>query len=117
MGKRTRGGELMKCKFCLERGEQEEDFTLELNVTEHHYQKFSINDDGTLEYIDSDADQIIYLECPLCGSKFEFDVDFENFALQMEKRYVMTRLDFSKYRCGDNPIVNLNDYKIVERGK
>ena len=105
----------MKCKFCLERGEQDEDFNLELNVTEHHYQKFSINDDGTLEYIDSDADQTIYLECPLCGSKFEFEVDYQNFALQMEERYVITRLDLVGNYKSVNPIVNLNDYKIVEK--
>ena len=107
----------MKCKFCLERGEEDEDFNLELNVTEHHYQKFNIKDDGTLEYIDSDVDKTIYLECPLCGSKFEFDVDYENFSLQLEKRHVMTRLNFSGNYRSDNPIVNLNDYKIIERGK
>lgn len=105
----------MKCKYCLDRGEQDEDLTLQLNVTEHHYQKFNLRDDGTLEYVDSDADQTIYLECPVCGSKFEFDLDHQNFALQMEKRYVITRLDLSGNYRVDNPIVNLNDYKIRGR--
>jgi len=106
----------MKCELCLLRGEDEdvEDFTLQLNVTEHHYQKFNIKDDGTLEYIDSDADQTMYLECPLCGTKYDFDVDYQNFALQMEERHVITRLDFGNYK-DVNPIVNLNNYKITER--
>ena len=107
----------MKCESCLLRGEDEniEDFNLQLNVTEHHYQKFNIKDDGTLEYIDSDADQTIHLECPLCGTKYDLDVDYQNFSLQMEERHVVTRLDLvGNYRYV-NPIVNLNDYKITER--
>ena len=106
----------MKCESCLLRGENEddEDFTLQLNVTEHHYQKFNISEDGTLEYIDSDADQTIYLECPLCGTKYDIDVDYQNFSLQMEERHVITRLNFEN--CKDeNPIINLNDYKVTER--
>jgi len=106
----------MKCELCLLRGEDEdvEDLILQLNVTEHHYQKFNIKDDGTLEYIDSDADQEMYLECPLCGTKYDFDVDYQNFSLQMEERHVITRLDFGRW-SNINPIVNLNDYKITER--
>ena len=36
----------MKCELCLLRGEDEdvEDLILQLNVTEHHYQKFNIKD-------------------------------------------------------------------------
>lgn len=104
----------MECKHCSNRkGYEDEDFSLQLNVTEHHYQKFNISDDGTLEYIDSDADQEIYLECPLCGTKFEFEVNEQAFSLQMEKRFVITKLDYSNNR-GENPIVNLNDYKTKE---
>lgn len=104
----------MKCEHCSLRKEYEdEDFNLQLNVTEHHYQKFNISDDGTLEYIDSDADQEIYLECPVCGTKFEFEIDDEKFSLQLEKRFVITKLDYSNYR-GENPIVNLNDYEVKE---
>jgi len=107
----------MKCESCLLRDEDGniEDFTLQLNVTEHHYQKFNISDDGTLEYVDSDADQTIYLECPLCGTKYDIDVDYQNFALQMEERHVITRLDLVGNYKDNNPIVNLNDYKITER--
>jgi len=106
----------MKCESCLLCGEDEneEDFTLHLNVTEHHYQKFNIKDDGTLEYIDSDADQTIYLECPLCGTKYDLDVNYQNFDLQLEERHVITRIDFGRWN-NVNPIVNLNDYKIIER--
>lgn len=106
----------MKCESCLLRGEDEneEDITLQLNVTEHHYQKYNIHIDGTLEYIDSDADQEMYLECPLCGTKYDFNVDYEKFTLQMEERHVITRLDFGNWK-DVNQIVNLNDYKIVER--
>ena len=107
----------MKCESCLLRGEDEsiEDFNLQLNVTEHHYQKFNIKDDGTLEYIDSDADQEMYLECPLCGTKFDLDTDYQNFSLQMEERHVITSLDLVGNYRDMNPIVNLNDYKIIER--
>jgi len=107
----------MKCELCLLRGEDEdvEDLDLQLNVTEHHYQKFNIKDDGTLEYIDSDADQEMYLECPLCGTKYDIGVDYQSFALQMEERHVITRLDLIGNYRNNNPIVNLNDYKITER--
>jgi len=106
----------MKCELCLLRGEDEKEeyLNLHLIVKENHYQKFILKDDGTLEYEDSDADQTMYLECPLCGTKFDLDTDYKNFSLQMEERHVITRLDFNNYKS-ENPIVNLNDYKIIER--
>lgn len=94
----------MKCESCLHSGEYEdEDYTLQLNVTERHYQKFNISEDGTLEYIDADVDQDIYLECPVCGTKYEFDIDEEKFILQMEKRYVVTKFEYEN-RKNDNPL-------------
>ena len=105
----------MKCEVCLNSGEiqEDEDYTLQLNVTERHYQKFNISEDGTLEYIDSDADQDIYLECPVCGTKYEFDVDEDNFILQVEERFVVTKFNLNNHNSNERPIVNLNNFPIT----
>lgn len=47
-----------------------------LIVEESHYTKYLINEDGTLDFFDSDGNgQEFSLECQLCGTKYQFDLE------------------------------------------
>lgn len=57
---------MFKCEEC--------GTNLHLLVTDGHYTSYQFNDDGSLEYVDSDGTgEEMYLECYECSSKYEFD--------------------------------------------
>lgn len=70
----------LKCKDpdCIELYKSDdEDIELVLYVEESETTQYIINDDGTLDFIDSDyGGQKIWLSCPSCDAKYEFDQDY-----------------------------------------
>lgn len=57
--------------------EEDEDNRLVLHVIEGEDYQYRISDDGHLEHYDSEGTgQDTYLECELCGSKYDFDSDY-----------------------------------------
>lgn len=70
----------LKCKDpeCIELYKSEhEDIELILYVEESETTQYKINDDGTLHAIDTDSGgQTIWLICPCCDTKYEFEQDY-----------------------------------------
>jgi hypothetical protein len=84
----------------------DEDNRLQLVVKDGVYHKFYINIDGSLEHYDSDGDgQEIYLECPVCGKRYEF----ENWDLCLEEVYALRKID--NKNCKTMPIT-ISDLKF-----
>lgn len=104
-----------KCQKCCEVAGEEDDNRLRLVVEEKHYQKFDITKDGQLEYYDSDCDQVIFLECPVCEAKYEFDIDEDKFMLQLEKKDVVTKFNLMANNTGCGDVINLNDYEVKRK--
>jgi len=104
-----------QCKNCVH--DPADDNRLQLIVEEKHNQKFDIKSDGSLEYYDSDCEQEIFLECPICGAKYEFVTDENKFILQLEERHVMTKFDLTRNGSGRGDVINVNDFEIKQAVK
>lgn len=92
---------------CTECNYPDEDNRLQLIVKDGVTHRFYINPDGTLEHYDSDGDgQEIYLECPLCGQRYEFTIKVP---LVLEEIYSLRKSD--KFPFDTNP-TTLDDLKF-----
>ncbi len=58
---------------CTECNYPEEDNRLQVVVKDGITHRFYIYPDGSLEHYDTDGDgQEVYLECPVCGQRYDF---------------------------------------------
>jgi hypothetical protein len=64
---------ILKCKKC---NEEDEDNSLMLIVKQTVRDQYKIKDDGSIEFYDNlSVDQEMFLECQVCGAKYEFNND------------------------------------------
>jgi len=98
-----------KCQVACDCVMEQDENRLQLKIEIKHYQTFDISEDGSLEDVDGDSEQEIFLQCPICGDKYEFEVDENEFVLQLEERHVMTRFNLGKVRYGISDVVNIRD--------
>jgi hypothetical protein len=96
-----------KCNCVCPEGEDNE---LELIVIDGVRHVFHIKEDGQLKIIDSDGlGQEIYLQCPLCGTKFEFKSN----DIFLEEVFVLKKLD--NYSCSSKDMMKEDyDIKIIK---
>lgn len=89
---------MFKCEDCKR--------YLVLVVEEGQYTTYDINDDGSLEFRDSDGcGQEIHLECYECGQKYEFDND------------LMTVIDVPKLDWFGRGKLDLSDISVQKINK
>lgn len=95
-----------KCTKC---NYPDEDNRLQLIVKDGVTHKFYISKDGSLFHYDSDGNgQEIYLECQLCGQKYDFD----NNSLELHEEFTLKAVK-SIYPYYRN--IDLNDLKFKAR--
>lgn len=97
-----------KCTQCV--CPEDEDDRLKLVVTDGVRHTFYIKSNGELDHCDSDGEgQDIYLECQLCGQRY----DFESYDLILEEVFALRkshdRHPFSKKMTKED-----YRYKVVE---
>lgn len=91
--------EKFKCAKCNYPGE---DNSLKLIVEDGVIHTFIINDDGSLELENTDGiGQKIYLQCDLCGHKYEI----ENDSINIEPDYNLFHYGFN----GERKKLNINN--------
>lgn len=95
-----------KCTKC---NYPDENNTLQLVVEDGIVHTFNIDADGTLEHYNSDGmGQTIYLNCPVCGVKYET----EDYNMGLEEEFVLKRYYFDKNGYTKSIRVNANDLKF-----
>ena len=84
---------------CTECNYPEEDNRLQVVVKDGVTHRFYIYPDGSLEHYDTDGDgQEIYLECPVCGHRYNFvnEITLEKeFALKKWTQYSMNPISIT----------------------
>ena len=95
--------------------EPDEENKLELIVQEEHTQRFNILPDGKLDQIDADACQEVYLQCPLCGAKYEFETNNE-YVIEIQPNFEAKRIDFG-FSCYNSKSIDLTtlDIKLMSK--
>lgn len=101
-------------KSCIKCKYEDEDNTLRLIVKTETMSEYEIRENGILKLYDEDVFESFYLECPVCGAKYEIDGN-ESGDLYIEVSHELVSTNRSKPPYSKPININKLKLKLMEQ--